>query len=239
MGKQLAREIFPWDLLEARLEFYFHSQLECRYFIFMPSSRILLGEQSCYQILLKFSAPPLLLCQNVNGFIWEIVFIQQTFISLEFICLISVTSQIRFKLNLLGKNLVTERWQTTKYLSSFQQQPNFFHPNYTFVFVFVFHWILVFSRHSCWWEEVVKKITSQEGNFFTLFVDCYCITILKKMCWCWCTDAYRYTHADALMMIYDADAGAGELWIFRVQGRVFPVSIFLLMVNDLFWLIDK
>ena len=51
--------------------------------------------------------------------------IWQTFISLEFICLISVTSQIRFKLNLFGKNLVTERWQTTKYLSSFQQQLNF------------------------------------------------------------------------------------------------------------------
>ena len=96
---------------------------------------------------------------------------------------------------------------------------------------------IVFARRSCWWEEVVKKITSQEGNFFTLFVNCYCITILKKMCWCWCTDAYRYTHADALMMIYDADAG--DLWIFRVQGRVFPVSIFLLMLNDLFWLIDN
>ena len=158
MGKQLAREIFPWDLLEARLEFYFHSQLECRYFIFMPSSRILLGEQSCYQILLKFSAPPLLLCQNVNGFIWEIVFIQQTFISLEFICLISVTSQIRFKLNLLGKNLVTERWQTTKYLSSFQQQPNFFQDFLTqlhicicicvFVFVCVCVCILFSSKHT-------------------------------------------------------------------------------------------
>ena len=96
---------------------------------------------------------------------------------------------------MLGKNLVTERWQTTKYLSSFQQQPNFFHPNYTFVFVFVFHWILVFSRHSCWWEEVVKKITSQEGKFFTLFVDCYCKTILKEMlmCWCWCTESIYKT----------------------------------------------
>ena len=54
---------------------------------------------------------------------------------------------------------------------------------------------IVFARRSCWWEEVVKKITSQEGKFFTLFVDCYCKTILKEMlmCWCWCTESIYKT----------------------------------------------